>query len=289
MRRTPHRLDLIFEQRGDTLPGNLRGHEHFGFKDGVSQPGIRGQGVARRRETTSRLATSIPADELDQHPKIFARPGQPLVWPGQFLLGEPRQRPERARHNGRRGEQLPVVGGAGLLPRLPPAQPGRRRLLELRGRSRIARSASPRSTFAADAGGPLAEWRSGDEDARRRQRRSGRGPLCEQPLLLQRRHPPVVPSCRSPATRATPSPRPRRTCSAPSVRTSRTSASEPAGQRDRPRKDGRHAHAVDPAPRHPVRAADRRREEALAQAARAGARADVPVLRRAPSRISSSS
>src|SRR5262249_30708715 len=33
-----HGLGLIFEQRGETLPGNLRGHEHFGFKDGVSQP-----------------------------------------------------------------------------------------------------------------------------------------------------------------------------------------------------------------------------------------------------------
>ena len=36
-------LQLIFEQRGDTLSGDLRGHEHFGFKDGVSQPGVRGK------------------------------------------------------------------------------------------------------------------------------------------------------------------------------------------------------------------------------------------------------
>jgi Dyp-type peroxidase family len=28
--------------RGDTLPGALRGHEHFGFKDGISQPRIAG-------------------------------------------------------------------------------------------------------------------------------------------------------------------------------------------------------------------------------------------------------
>ena len=39
--------ELVFEQRGDTLPGTLRGHEHFGFKDGISQPGVRGQGLAR--------------------------------------------------------------------------------------------------------------------------------------------------------------------------------------------------------------------------------------------------
>jgi Dyp-type peroxidase family len=28
--------------RGDTLPGALKGHEHFGFKDGISQPRIAG-------------------------------------------------------------------------------------------------------------------------------------------------------------------------------------------------------------------------------------------------------
>ena len=36
-------LKLIFDQRGNTLPGELRGHEHFGFKDGISQPAVRGR------------------------------------------------------------------------------------------------------------------------------------------------------------------------------------------------------------------------------------------------------
>jgi len=31
--------------------------------------------------------------EGDPHARLFAKPGQPLVWPGQFLLGEPRQDP----------------------------------------------------------------------------------------------------------------------------------------------------------------------------------------------------
>jgi Dyp-type peroxidase family len=83
-----HRLELIFEQRGDTLPGNLRGHEHFGFKDGVSQPGIRGK-TSPGDFITPRYIVSAGPD--DNHHRIFARPGQPLVWPGQFLLGEPRQ------------------------------------------------------------------------------------------------------------------------------------------------------------------------------------------------------
>ncbi|MFL6451679.1 MAG: Dyp-type peroxidase [Bryobacteraceae bacterium] len=57
---------LLFVQEGHTLKGELRGHEHFGFRDGVSQPGVRG-------------FTTEP------------KPGQPMIWPGQFLLGLPRQ------------------------------------------------------------------------------------------------------------------------------------------------------------------------------------------------------
>jgi Dyp-type peroxidase family len=34
----------------------------------------------------------VVGDETDNHHLMFAKPGQPLVWPGLFLLGEPRQR-----------------------------------------------------------------------------------------------------------------------------------------------------------------------------------------------------
>ena len=36
-----HGVISVFEQEAKTLPGALRGHEHFGFKDGISQPGVR--------------------------------------------------------------------------------------------------------------------------------------------------------------------------------------------------------------------------------------------------------
>jgi Dyp-type peroxidase family len=83
-------LQLLFEQAGQTLPPPLRGHEHFGFKDGVSQPGVRG------------LASPAPGDFItprfidpsDPRSRLFAKPGQALVWPGQFILGESRQNPE---------------------------------------------------------------------------------------------------------------------------------------------------------------------------------------------------
>ena len=82
-------LRLIFEQRGDNLPPPLSGHEHFGFKDGISQPGVRGK------------VSSAPGDFITpryidhtvdlERARIFSKPGQPLLWPGQFLLGEKRQ------------------------------------------------------------------------------------------------------------------------------------------------------------------------------------------------------
>lgn len=83
-------LRLMFEQRGDNLPGSLRGHEHFGFKDGVSQPGVRGKVSAAPGD----YITPRYIDPTDPRALIFAKPGQLLIWPGQFLLGEPRQQTE---------------------------------------------------------------------------------------------------------------------------------------------------------------------------------------------------
>jgi Dyp-type peroxidase family len=83
-------LKLLFEQRGEALPGPLRGHEHFGFKDGVSQPGIRG----RVSTAPTDFITPRYLDPSDDRAKLFARPGQPLIWPGEFLLGEQRQHTE---------------------------------------------------------------------------------------------------------------------------------------------------------------------------------------------------
>ena len=83
-------LSIVFEQRGDTLPGDLRGHEHFGFKDGISQPGIRGKlSPAPGDYITPRYIAASDPRRL-----YLAKPGQQLVWPGQFLLGEQRQSTE---------------------------------------------------------------------------------------------------------------------------------------------------------------------------------------------------
>jgi Dyp-type peroxidase family len=76
-------LQIIFEDLGATLPAPLAGHEHFGFKDGISQPGVRGRvGPGALEFLTPRLLAPDSALALS-----YAAPGQPLVWPGQFVFG----------------------------------------------------------------------------------------------------------------------------------------------------------------------------------------------------------
>lgn len=91
-------LEILYSQAGEARP-DLPGHEHFGFKDAISQPGIRGR-VSRAADDflTPRLIS--PSDPQAQR---FARPGQPLLFPGQFVLGYQTQdsvhplRPRRAK------------------------------------------------------------------------------------------------------------------------------------------------------------------------------------------------
>jgi Dyp-type peroxidase family len=64
-------VKLVYSEIGNTRPGAERGHEHFGFLDGVSQPGVRG--------LTPR---SDPIRRPDQ-----GLPGQDLIWPGEFVFG----------------------------------------------------------------------------------------------------------------------------------------------------------------------------------------------------------
>ena len=64
----------VYTQAGATLPHPLTGHEHFGFKDGVSQPAIRG----------------IDAPDDPSNPDQ-GHPGQDLLHPGEFVLGYPTQ------------------------------------------------------------------------------------------------------------------------------------------------------------------------------------------------------
>jgi Dyp-type peroxidase family len=88
-RRDSKGLRLVYEQHGADLGGGLKGHEHFGFKDGISHPGPRG----RVSDAPEDFLTPRLIDPSEPLARTHARPGQPLIWPGQFVLGTeyPRQ------------------------------------------------------------------------------------------------------------------------------------------------------------------------------------------------------
>jgi Dyp-type peroxidase family len=65
---------IVFQQNAATLPGEGRGKEHFGFKDGVSEPAVR------------------DFDEEDPNRPGYAgkHPGTRLIPPGEFVIGRAR-------------------------------------------------------------------------------------------------------------------------------------------------------------------------------------------------------
>ncbi|WP_165990045.1 Dyp-type peroxidase [Streptomyces sp. YIM 98790] len=66
-----HQIAILFEQDGATLSGTRRGREHFGFKDGVSEPAVRG------------------FDEPDPRNPQWKRdrPGTRIIPAGEFVIG----------------------------------------------------------------------------------------------------------------------------------------------------------------------------------------------------------
>jgi Dyp-type peroxidase family len=74
----------VFEQPGKNLPKNvngkdLAGHEHFGFLDGISQPGIRGR--------ISNDPHDVLTPRQNANNRDHGKPGQDLLWPGEFVFG----------------------------------------------------------------------------------------------------------------------------------------------------------------------------------------------------------
>jgi Dyp-type peroxidase family len=71
-------LRIVYSEMGKVRPGVQAGHEHFGYLDGVSQPGIRG--LSRPSNPIYRADRGLP--------------GQDLIWPGEFVFGYPAQHSE---------------------------------------------------------------------------------------------------------------------------------------------------------------------------------------------------
>lgn len=64
---------VVFEQEGATLPGARKGKEHFGFKDGVSEPGVRG----------------FDPEDPQRPGYVKGHLGTRLIEAGEFVIGEP--------------------------------------------------------------------------------------------------------------------------------------------------------------------------------------------------------
>jgi Dyp-type peroxidase family len=77
-------IKVIHSEMGKVRPGPERNHEHFGFLDGISQPGIRGL-----------TPQSQPIYRPNQ-----GLPGQDLIWPGEFVFGYPGQHPDHPTREG---------------------------------------------------------------------------------------------------------------------------------------------------------------------------------------------
>ena len=83
-RGTTGGVRVIFEEGGAKPQGVMRDREHFGWRDGVSQPGLRG----RLSEAAEDVLTQRESDDPNQ-----GLPGQDLIWPGEFVFGYPGQNP----------------------------------------------------------------------------------------------------------------------------------------------------------------------------------------------------
>jgi Dyp-type peroxidase family len=75
-------VHLLFKQLGKTREKDQRGHEHFGFKDGISQPAI--------------LGVDQPDDPMNPEQ---GHPGQDLIQPGEFVLGYHKQPGKQGANN----------------------------------------------------------------------------------------------------------------------------------------------------------------------------------------------
>nr|WP_301002056.1 Dyp-type peroxidase [Capsulimonas corticalis] len=86
---------ITFKQNGANLPGNLSGHEHFGFLDGISQPGIRGLLSSDPRDVLTLRQNPAKRDQPSQNGQpgtpAQGKPGQDLLWSGEFVFGYPKQ------------------------------------------------------------------------------------------------------------------------------------------------------------------------------------------------------
>lgn len=136
-----HKVVIVFEQDGATLEGSRRGKEHFGFKDGISEPAVQG--------------FDQPDPDRPEHKK--GSPGTRIIPAGEFVVGHER--------DGGRPNDLPgwaTNGSFQVLRRLAQDVPGwwaqvAVRLKELKEQGKVP----PEATTEWLAARLVGRWRSG--------------------------------------------------------------------------------------------------------------------------------
>jgi Dyp-type peroxidase family len=93
---------ITFMEEGVNLPPPLSGAEHFGNADGISQPGIRGR---VSNDPNDLLTPRQNPENRDQ-----GKPGQDVLWPGEFVFGYPGQDPNAKKLEQSKGQ----VASAGV-------------------------------------------------------------------------------------------------------------------------------------------------------------------------------
>jgi deferrochelatase/peroxidase EfeB len=99
-------MTAVFIDKGANLPDPLSGHEHFGFLDGVSQPGLRGLLSSDQNDVLTLRQNPNKRDQPDGPTKpsgknnliqpAQGKPGQDLLYPGEFIFGYSKQFAEEA-------------------------------------------------------------------------------------------------------------------------------------------------------------------------------------------------
>ena len=88
---TARGISIVHCDLGSVAAAPQPGHEQFGFKDGISQPSIRGRWPTAPYDFVS--PRTLPPDKaFDTLRTTFAEPGGRLIWPGHFLFGYGRQK-----------------------------------------------------------------------------------------------------------------------------------------------------------------------------------------------------
>jgi Dyp-type peroxidase family len=112
-----HGIRKIYQETGHDLSyygdETKKGHEHFGFKDGISQPGVRGR---LSNNPTNYLTPRPDIQQSDPDSPEFSSTGRrPLVAPGQFVIGYPVQNLNHPREANPPPPAIPILTNGSYL------------------------------------------------------------------------------------------------------------------------------------------------------------------------------